>query len=61
MYTTTTMIDEMVEKIGATATDRERHWMRQSLLALVRLSKAEQLLQMKMDVQAAVGKSIARD
>lgn len=48
--------DEIIEKMtsahcGAQASQRERHLYREALRSLVRLAKAEQMLEMKSDVQ----------
>ena len=51
-YSTDTMIDEMVDAtFGNTVSARQQHLYRESLRALVRLAKAEQLRDMRLDLR----------
>jgi len=53
-YSTDTMIEEMVEaQYGNTVSVRQEYLYRETLRALVRLAKAEQLREMRLDVRKA--------
>lgn len=53
-YSTDIMIDEMVEAIqGNKVSSRQKHLYQESLRALVRLAKVEQLREMRRDLHKA--------
>jgi len=54
MYTAPAIEDLIRATLGDSATPRERHLLRQSLLNLVRLAHAE----LRADMQASVGKAL---
>ena len=59
------LIDELVSAVygapGAAHDARARHGLTQALLALARLSRSEQLLEMKRDVARAAGMGSRRE
>lgn len=54
MYTANAIEDLIQATLGDTATARERHLLRQSLLNLVRMARAEQ----RAEMQESVGKAL---
>lgn len=54
MYTAPAIEDMIQATLGDNASMRERHMLRQSLLNLVRLARAEQCLEMQANVDKVV-------
>jgi len=54
MYTAPAIEDLILATLGDNATSRERHVLRQSLLNLVRLARAEQCAEMQVSVDKAM-------
>lgn len=54
MYTANAIEDLILATLGDEATARERHMLRQSLLNLVRLARAEQSAEMQVSIDKAV-------
>ena len=58
-YSTDTVIEEMVAATyGDTVSARQKHMYREALRALVRLAKAEQMRDMRMDVRKLTGEPL---
>jgi len=53
--TTEAMIEALTEANTSDANDLHRHVFREALRALVRLAKAEKLLEMKRDIALSIG------
>jgi hypothetical protein len=58
-YSTDTVIEEMVAAVyGNTVSERQKHLYRETLRALVRLAKAEQMKDMRRDVLKVTGEPL---